>query len=328
MTQKIEESLRRAAAQLPRADFGKIAAADVTPMERHDAITQQTAIRKRPIRFAAALVAACLVLMVAAGGWFWQFGRVDAVVGIEVNPGFEIRLNRAGTVLDIQAFNPEAAEVLEGRNYRGWDLDDAIETLFIALARDGYLNTDATAVLVSASGRSTAASAELASYVSDRVALVTADTSNVSIASQFFQADSNLNERATALGISPGKMWLVLGILEQGVPYSEKDLAPKSTGELIRIALEHGVPGIQTHRYAGTEAPVQEPDSSSSTAAASTPPASSTVPPTPSPPASPPPPPVSQQPSPPALDDDDDDDDDGYNDDNGDDDGDDDGDDG
>ncbi|MEG1942631.1 MAG: hypothetical protein RR049_02355, partial [Angelakisella sp.] len=95
----------------------------------------------------------CAALALVVGlGWFYQYGMAADIVGLQVNPSFELRVNRAEQVLAVQPMNEDATAFLQQRNYRGWGLDETIESLVVALAEQNYLSVDKNVVHLTVSG--------------------------------------------------------------------------------------------------------------------------------------------------------------------------------
>ncbi|MGD9559642.1 MAG: hypothetical protein AB7V55_03440 [Oscillospiraceae bacterium] len=299
MNQRILSSLRRTVDALPRADFEAIKSASVSPMEKPDYITRQEEGRaRRPVRrlVAMAACAVCLAAAVFGGSWYWQFAMVDALVDIDVNPSYDITVNRRSQVLAITPMNEEAKQVLEGRNYKGWDIEDAIFTLFSDLPSHGFMDTGEPTVLVSVSGRNEARATALREQVSQTIGnTLMGSPASPTVITQTYNHNNALQKRAAEYGISPGKMYIVDALLEKGAPYTEAQLVAMPIEDLVALAYEYDLGGLRDQYYPST-APSQP---------ASAPASSSSRPPAPSSTAAPassaaPPPTPSAQPTPPA----------------------------
>lgn len=146
---RIERLLSEAlAAQTPDV-FRQVAEAEITPeIVFEPAVRLHT--RRRAVSKVCAALAACAVLACSAGGY--AYFRTDAVVGIDVNPSIELRLNRFERVLAAEAKNEDAAAVLDGMELRNTTVDTAVSAIVGALLRHDYLQDDA-AVLVTVTGR-------------------------------------------------------------------------------------------------------------------------------------------------------------------------------
>lgn len=144
MKDKIETSLRRAAEQLPQPDFQAMADTPVQPLEVHDYVTRQEFLPpRRRFPLAAAVLVVC-ALVVCAGLWaYFQFFQVYSVVDLRVNPAFAIELDRRDQVKAVNPLSEDAQPILEGRSYRGWDLETTVEALLDDLWSGGYLDDGA-----------------------------------------------------------------------------------------------------------------------------------------------------------------------------------------
>lgn len=295
MRRKILESLRRSANKLPQANFNAIRDADVAPMEKHDYITRQAEEKpRRPMR-RLALAAVCMVCLLAvalSGGWYWQYGMVDSVVDIDLNPSYDITLNRQGQILEIKPMNEEAQQVLQGRSYKGWDIEEAVFTLFSDLPQHGFLESGTPTVLVSVSGRNEAQAIQLGERISDAIALsLLGSPAAPTVVTQTFSGASSLRQRAAQYGVSPGKMYMVDALLEKGAPYTEAQLAAMDIDTLLALAQEYRLEGLSDHHYPsyapsdGSVPPVvsSTPPPASSSAAPPAPGSTGPVPPAPLP---------------------------------------------
>lgn len=152
--QEIEQALRRATDQLPATNYEHAAHASVQRMEVHDHITCQSPVPRGPRRLIP-LAAACLLLLICAGGWYYtRFIMVYSTVCLNVNPSFTITLNRKDEVLDVEAHNDEAEVLLQGRSYRSWTLNATLEFLADDMVGRGYLTSPQDTVRVSVESRS------------------------------------------------------------------------------------------------------------------------------------------------------------------------------
>lgn len=169
---KIETSLKRAVQDLPAPDFHTIATTPVQRMEVHDYVTRQMpAVRPRRRGLSAALAACAAALALAVGLYgYLQYFQIYSVVDLTINPSFALKLNRQDEVREIEALNDDAEELLEGRSYRGWDLETAVGTLLDELTAKGYLDSAEDEVSIAVSSKSAEHSRELREEIEGFVA--------------------------------------------------------------------------------------------------------------------------------------------------------------
>ena len=150
----IEASLSRAITRSVPDVFGAVTAAPLPAGESLPAPELLPAARRaaHPARRAALGLCACLVLALCLGGF--SFFRAAAVIGIDVNPSIELTANRYDRVLDVRALNEDAQAVIGDMQLKYLDLDTAVNALIGSMVRQGYLEDEGGAVLVSVSGGS------------------------------------------------------------------------------------------------------------------------------------------------------------------------------
>lgn len=118
------------------------ACAPVTPLAMVDDILPRQFPRRRVFPRLAAAAVLLLVIFSSVGLYSWF--SVKAVVSLEINPHLSLSLNRFEYVLQAQALNDDAAELLEDLSLERLKLDTALDALMGAMNRKGYLKPGAT----------------------------------------------------------------------------------------------------------------------------------------------------------------------------------------
>ena len=119
-----------------------------TPQEIHIGPSKVTRIYRR-MRTAVTVAAACLcVAVLGTGVAIYQNGRVDSVIGIDVNPSIELSVNRNDKVLKAEPLNSDAEEILDNMDLEHVDVDIAVNALIGSMVRHGYLSDLDNAILV------------------------------------------------------------------------------------------------------------------------------------------------------------------------------------
>ena len=88
----------------------------------------QPAPRPHPLRRWLPAVA-CLVVLLLAGSGAWLYFTPTAVVSIDVNPSFELQLNRFDRVLEVTPLNEDAAAFTEQLDLTNQDCSQAVEEI-------------------------------------------------------------------------------------------------------------------------------------------------------------------------------------------------------
>ncbi|MBT9776563.1 hypothetical protein GPL15_08605 [Clostridium sp. MCC353] len=241
MNREIEDSLKRSMEQLPHPSFEKIADIPVIRMQEHDEITRQDKNRVYWYPRGLALACACLLLLIGTG-WFANFRMIYSIVDVDVNPSLEIMVSRREKVLSVKAKNKEAAELLEGRNYRGWDITEMVESLVDDLALQGYLTDTKNVILLSVNSKSQRTYSGLQSSLPQAVSGVLADYGIVpKLFMQKLDVDKEMEKQAEQYHISLGRQQLISLMMKQDPSLKEEELACLKVEELVELAEVHGI---------------------------------------------------------------------------------------
>ena len=135
-------------------------------MRRPGRAVRSIAVMRRRMRVMAALAAACLCMVAAAGGTYtYRNGKVDSVIGIDVNPSVELSVNRKNRVLEAEPLNEDAKAIMEDMNLKGVDLNVAVNAVIGSMVTHGYLDDLDNAILVTVSNDSISKASALRSSV-------------------------------------------------------------------------------------------------------------------------------------------------------------------
>lgn len=238
MNRKIEDSLRSSMEHMPHPSFQTIVDAPVVRMQEHDEITRQ---EKNAVFYqirGLALACACF-LMVIGVGWFVQFGMIYSVVNVDVNPSLEIMVNRRDKVLSVRDNNQAAKEFLKGRNYKGWDITEMMESLVDDLALQGYLTDEKNIILLSVDSKSQNVSNGLQTVLPTAVSGALADYGIMpKMFIQQLSKNKEIQKQAEQYHISQGRQQFINLILRQNSSLKEEDLVPMNLADLISLAEE------------------------------------------------------------------------------------------
>lgn len=240
MKKDVKKALNQAIDRLPHPTFEDIADAPVKKLEAMDFITrQEPAERKRNRRAVYRLafsVCMCLMLTVVGSQYVRRNLLVDSVIDLDVNPSFEITSNKKDHVLHVKGLNSEAEELLNGRSYRGWEVNETVEALIISLDDSQYINTERNTILLSVSSRDKNKAEQMKTELYDCINQTLSQTGTKSVVvRQNRSDDKQLAQKAGRYQISSGKMQLVEKLTRQVPELQEEDLANAPVEELYRI---------------------------------------------------------------------------------------------
>ncbi len=193
--------------------------------------------KKHWLRYA---VAACLSLVLigaAAGGFLLHQARtVTSVVSLDVNPSIQLQVNSSEKVLQVQALNEEAREVLADMPLEGTHLNVAVNAIVGSLLQHGYLDSISSAILISVEDQDQQRAAKLQQELTDQVgAALLNQQSQASILSQTLTSDQALQDQAAQNNVSLGKAALIQTIRQNG-DFTFDQLAALSVEELSQMA--------------------------------------------------------------------------------------------
>lgn len=207
--------------------------------------------RPRRRSHARALIAACLTLVLVGGtgGVFYQRANaVASVVSLDVNPSIELKVNQKEKVLSCIPLNQEAEAVLSGMgggaDLKGAKLEVAVNAVVGALVSSGYLDSLASAIMISVEDQDQDRAARLRQELTGTVdSVLQSQSSGAAVLSQTVDASADLDQQAREYHISTGKANLVNQVIAQNDSLSFDALA-KLTVEELSDLIKLGAPAI------------------------------------------------------------------------------------
>lgn len=188
--------------------------------------------RRAPAARRLAAVMACFLLAVFGWKGYSDFFTSVSTISIDVNPSFELDINRFDRVISVHAYNDDGAAVLASGDVRFLDYRTALEKLLQNERMEPYMQ-DGQPVEVTVFGDSDQKSSELL----ENVNACTASRGNV----QCSVGNSEEAAKAHALGLSYGKYraFLELQALDPSVTADDvQGLTMRQIRDLIRARSE------------------------------------------------------------------------------------------
>ena len=249
-TPQIKKSLNRAVDQLPQPSLQKIMDTPVVKMKQMDTATRQEPLKNSwfhklcspaQVRHVAA-VCGCLLFFFAAGiGGIYSYENilVDSIVDMDVNPSFELKINKKDRVLSFTPLNEDAAQAAEGHTYKDWNVEDAVKDLYRIMEEKEYLTDDRRTILISVENRNPNRVSQLQSQLSDCIRKTAEESKKtVRIVTQEKKKDQALNQTAQNYHISSGKLQFIRMMTAAYPDLDEKTLSKMSMEELYRIIFD------------------------------------------------------------------------------------------
>lgn len=196
----------------------------------------------RPFLRRMGSLAAAAALAVGVYGCYIHYS-VDAVVGIDVNPSLELRVNRGEKVLSANALNEDARIVLEGMKLENVDVDVAVNAVIGSMLKNGYLGEGDNAINICVEDDNAARGEALSKKLTREVhALLASKDLDGTVKNQTREEDKALEKQAEENHVSVGKAALAqLVVAESGGDVAFEEAAKMSVKELWAIAYPEDV---------------------------------------------------------------------------------------
>lgn len=196
-------------------------------------------------RFAGIAAAACF--LVATVGVFTALNHATAYIDIDINPSFELQINRFGTVLSAEGINDDGKTVLDtlseqGISLSGVDYKTSLERLTASSALDPYLDEMSFAQFsVVCNDEKQATALQAASENSFAALPCAARCSRASIEDHAAAQDANM-------GV--GRYLAACRLIEEDPAYTLDECSSMTMREIHDALEEHGI-SIDGHDTAG-----------------------------------------------------------------------------
>lgn len=182
-----------------------------------------------------AALAAALVVAVGLGMAYLNYS-VDSVIGLDVNPSIQIKVNRAEKVLSVDLLNEDAKVIIGDMQLKNVDLDVAVNAIIGSMVTNGYISEANNSILISVENANLAKGEKLQTRLADEVnALLTQNAVNGAVISQTLAEDAELKTLAEQYGISLGKAALVDMVVKQDPTLTFADIAPLSINDIYLL---------------------------------------------------------------------------------------------
>ena len=193
-------------------------------------------------RVFAAVAAACICLIVLAGGSYsYQNGKVDSIIEIDVNPSVELSVNRKNRILEAEALNEDAKQIIGDMHLKGVDLDVGVNALIGSMVTHGYLNGPDSAILVTVSNDSISKASDLRSEVVNKIRTTLEEKQKKAVVyDQQVVKEDEVQRLAGEYQISYGKAYFLKELIVQNTSLSMEDMKELAVLNMEEIAREIG----------------------------------------------------------------------------------------
>lgn len=249
----VEELYEKAIDQITPNVLDQILEQDIVPMKAEDAILSQEKKKEGQRKMGAYL--SVLGVAVAAMLLLFLYNRsvVETSITIDVNPSFEIQLNRQEKVKKVIAINEDAQKIVEQVDFTDKDLDSTMEKLMDAMDADGYFNKKA-AVLVSVQNKKEETAQKIEKKVRKKMRRLCENSKKMPVIyTQSVRTDKEIDEIARNYHISKGRATFICNMTKRDSDWKVEDLASMSIEELVVAVKQKGVKVSEILEKGGTQ---------------------------------------------------------------------------
>lgn len=181
--------------------------------------------------------AAVMALAVGLGFSRYRYYSVDTVIGIDVNPSIELKINKNETVIDAVALNSDAEVILNEMKLSGVDYNVAVNALIGSMLKNGYIDELKNSILISVDNADAQKSAELEERLMKEINEILSGSSvEPALLAQSVSGDAQLEELAAKYNISLGRASLIQKICDADPTKTFDALAQLSVNDLYLLA--------------------------------------------------------------------------------------------
>lgn len=101
------------------------------------------------------LVVGCILLgCLGFGGFYiYKLNKVLTVLTIDINPSLRLSLNYKDEIIKVEGLNEDGINLLKEENFKGDDLEDAIEEIVELTVKKGYVSEEDNYILINVEGK-------------------------------------------------------------------------------------------------------------------------------------------------------------------------------
>lgn len=209
----------------------------LSPHEKRTEVIKMSKSNKIKKWIIGASAAAVIALAAGIGFAGNQYFSVATVIGIDVNPSIELRVNKNDTVVKALALNSDAEIILDEMKLKGVDCDVAVNALIGSMLRHGYIDELKNSILISVDNPDAQKSAELEEHLINEInSILSGSSVEPAVMAQSVSDDASIKSLAEQYGISVGKATLIQKICNADPTKTFESLAGLSVNDLYLIA--------------------------------------------------------------------------------------------
>lgn len=230
---------------VPKDTFRKISENIVSASSEERTVIRMTEKKNsKKMKYFVSVAAACILLIAGvSGGMYYRDNvAVESIIGIDVNPGIEIEVNKNDRVIDVNAINEEGVEVLDGMDLKNTELKVAVNAIIGSMVGQGYVADENGSVLVTVQNDDTEKADEIRKeIVTDIDSALSDNNSEANIINQSVSSTDEIRKFANDNYISIGKAVFIMNIAEKDSTLDPVELSEMSITELTMLVSEKNI---------------------------------------------------------------------------------------
>ena len=162
------------------------------------------------------------------GFYFYKLNKVVTILTMDINPSLKLSLNYKNEVIKAEGLNEDGKKLLKEENFKGDDLEDAIEEITEKVIEKGYITEEDNHILINVKGKN----------IEDKVVkLLNDEFKENNKECNVIKQDINETAKENALkyNISDSKASYIQDIIKENADLKFEDLKDKSINEINQI---------------------------------------------------------------------------------------------
>ena len=169
-----------------------------------------------------------IVAILFCGFMFYKSNSVLAVIGIDINPSLELKINSNNKVVNVVTNNDDAKKIVGDMDLTGSNLDVAVNALMGSMLKNGYINQDENSILISLVD----GNYDVKDLANNVYNYLESETVKPSVLVESGNTTDYDKELANKYNISVSKVKLINSIVSSNNLYKFEDLVKFNTNEL------------------------------------------------------------------------------------------------
>ncbi|HSR03622.1 MAG TPA: anti-sigma factor domain-containing protein [Proteiniclasticum sp.] len=177
-------------------------------------------------KFGSMIAAALFAVLI--GGGVYTYGATSYHVSLDVNPGITMDVNMFDRVIDLEAVNADAQEVLEGMELENKNIEKVISQVVERISDLGYFDDEDGTILIAATAKNKENTEQTAEKLGNAIE-EEIEEKDIDAEVTFKVVGHEMVEAAKAIeGMTPGKYNLIVNLLkvapEEAAEYAETSI--------------------------------------------------------------------------------------------------------